>query len=339
MNAIYYGVIFFLAFLLTIIIERILLPKLKMVAPQPIYEGGPAWHMSKSGTPTMGGLAFLIAITISIVVAVVFFVFDNKISEAISLLISGAYALLNALVGIADDTKKLLRKENGGLTPAQKLLLQSMFALLFLVARGYFFDNETTLEFAWFEVEIGWIYYPIAFLTLVGITNCANLTDGVDGLASGVAFGIGITFLALGYSVSWEVGAADIASGATGAATGVAGAVMMGAGLGFLFYNIHPAKIFMGDTGSLLLGALAASGAFMLKNGVLILIIGGVYVIEGASVILQVLVYKATKKRLFKMAPLHHHLEKCGWSEGKICYVGLIATLICGIICTAVYYG
>ena len=158
------------------------------------------------------------------------------------------------------------------------------------------------------------IYYFLSIIILVGITNCANLTDGIDGLATSVAFAIGLSVFYISYSRS------DAAS--------FISASLIGATVAFLIFNIHPAKVFMGDTGSLFLGALVASLAFELKNPFIAITTGAVYVIEGVSVILQVIYYKATKKRLFKMAPIHHHLEKCGWDENKICLVAIALTLL-----------
>ena len=149
------------------------------------------------------------------------------------------------------------------------------------------------------------------------LINSANLTDGIDGLASSVTFGIGISLMYISASVNPE--------------TSMIAATLIGASLAFLCFNLHPAKIFMGDTGSLFFGALIASSGFSLKNPILLIPIAGVYIIEGISVILQVLFYKLTRKRLFKMAPLHHHFEKCGWSENKICIVAILATLVISI--------
>ena len=290
----------------------ILLPRLKRCARQPIYEEGPAWHLSKSGTPTMGGISFLVSAITSLVLIFIF-ADGNHTSITASLIISLIYAILNSAVGIFDDVKKLLKKQNAGLSPLEKLTLQLLLAVLFIMARKHFLGDGTAIYTPFGSLELGILYYPLAIIILLGIINCANLTDGVDGLASCVSFAIGISLIFISPAFS---------------ASGIIGAMLCGISLGFLIFNINPAKIFMGDTGSLFLGALAVSSAFALKSPASAITLGGVYVIEGVSVILQVIYYKLTKKRLFKMAPLHHHLEKCGFEENKICLIAIIATLI-----------
>lgn len=299
---------------LTVIIERLLIPILSSKAKQPIYEDGPAWHLSKSGTPTMGGLAFLVSIMFTVLPVSLYFIFHLVDKEiGFSLLLALLFSLGNSLIGIFDDTLKLRRKENAGLSPIQKLGLQFLLALLFLMVRRYLFADTTLVSLPFADIDLGFFYYPLAVIILLGIVNCANLTDGVDGLASSIAFTIGtVLFLTL----------SDMAE------ISVISAAMAGATLGFLFFNVNPAKIFMGDTGSLFLGALVASLSFSLGNPLIAILLGGVYVIEGVSVILQVVFFKLTGKRIFKMAPIHHHLEKCGLSENRICILAVIATLM-----------
>ena len=301
----------------TAFIERRLIPYLSKKAKQPIYEGGPSWHMKKSGTPTLGGLAFMIAASSSLLItAIILFLFNSR-ESGISLMISVAYAVANALIGIIDDRKKLQKKENEGLTPKEKIFLQLSATILFLSLRAILLNDTTEIAFSFGNVDLGFFYYPIALLVLLGITNCANLTDGIDGLASSVAFSIAVSIFYL--SAALNVESCAIAS------------AIMGASIGFLVFNLHPAKIFMGDTGSLFFGSIIASCAFLLKNPIIIIFVGGVYVIEGISVILQVVSYKLTQKRIFKMAPLHHHLEKCGWTENRICIVAMLITFIMSI--------
>lgn len=306
----------------TIIIEKRLIPMLSTKASQPIYEDGPSWHISKRGTPTMGGLAFLISILSSfLIVSLVLLRFGYE-KEGISILISLFFCLGNAIIGLVDDLTKLKRKENAGLTPSQKLLFQLIFSVLFLMARRHFLNDTTVIRFPLGMVDLGIIYYPMAIVLLLGIINCANLTDGIDGLASSVALTIGVVFLFIGNK---NIESSIISS------------ALMGGSLGFLLFNAHPAKIFMGDTGSLLLGAISACLAFSLGNPLIIILIGGVYVIEGVSVILQVAVYKMCGKRVFKMAPLHHHLEKCSVSECQICVIAITTTLILSAIATLIF--
>lgn len=300
---------------ITLAIEWQIIPFLKKRAAQPIYEGGPSWHMKKSGTPTMGGIGFLVAISISLLVACIL-LRENKTAVA-SLLINTVFAMLNSVIGIIDDLTKLRRRENAGLKPYEKIIFQLIVAVLFLMARKFFLGDETTLEFSFGKIELGLLYYPLAILIILGTVNCANLTDGIDGLASSVALTIGVMFSFL-----------------SGRDTGITPtcAALSGGCLGFLFYNRHPAKIFMGDTGSLFLGSIACALAFASGNPTIILFLGIVYAIEGLSVILQVAYFKLTKKRLFKMAPLHHHLEKCGLGENQICVIAVSVTVLTSII-------
>ena len=309
-----YLLVFFSTLFITMISERKLIPFLSEKAKQPLYEDGPSWHAKKRGTPTMGGLGFVLAVTVSLSFSSVFLFSVNRSEEAVSLICTFIFALTNSMIGVIDDITKLKRKENAGLSPSQKLLLQLVCAVLFLVARRYLIGDTTEIAFAFGELDLGFIYYPIALAALIGSVNSANLTDGIDGLAASVAFAIGVSLFFITAHTEHTVA--------------LLSAAIIGASLGFLIFNINPAKIFMGDTGSLFFGAITAGCAFSLKNPLIMLFIGGVYLIEGASVILQVLIYKTTGKRVFKMAPLHHHLEKCGMGENKICLIAVILTLL-----------
>lgn len=314
-DSIYLLITFVSAFLFSIILTKKLLPKLKKVAKQPIYSEGPAWHLSKSGTPTMGGIAFVIAITLTTsVFSIPLFFYSRK--EWFAIIFVLAFAICNSMIGVIDDITKLKRAENGGLTPKQKIILQTLFSVLFLVGRNIIFADETEIYFGKYAFDIGIAYYPLALIILLGLINCANLTDGVDGLASSVAFTICIFLFFTSSSSSISMLFIITAS----------------AILGFLVFNIHPAKIFMGDTGSLFLGAFIASTAFSMKAIPSMLAVSIVYIIEGVTVILQVLYYKKTKKRLFKMAPLHHHLEKSGYDESTICIMGIMVTMVFSIL-------
>ncbi|MBR2971836.1 MAG: phospho-N-acetylmuramoyl-pentapeptide-transferase [Clostridia bacterium] len=316
-NSLLYVFVFLFTLTATVLIARLVIPFLKKRAEQPIYEDGPKWHMSKAGTPTMGGISFLIAISISLFLSSLYLRLANDDRASTSVLICAVYAILNASVGIIDDITKLKHKKNAGLTPRAKLILQFVISSSFLISRKLFLGEGTTISSRFGEIDLGIIYYFLSLIILVGITNCANLTDGIDGLATSVAFAIGVSMLYFSYM---RVESVSFIS-----------ASLIGATVAFLIFNIHPAKIFMGDTGSLFLGSLAASLAFELKNPMIALISGGVYVIEGVSVILQVLCFKAFKRRLFKMAPIHHHLEKCGWDENKICVLAIVLTLLFSI--------
>ena len=312
-----YIIVFLLTLSLTAIIEKRIIPLLSKNAKQPIYEGGPRWHLTKSGTPTMGGLAFLISVTLAIISTSAFILLRGNERDGISLLICLLYSVSNSVIGIIDDLKKLKNRRNDGLTPIQKLVLQIASAILFLVLRAVILNEGTSISFSFGEIDLGFSYYPIALFILVGIVNSANLTDGIDGLAASVAFGVGVSLFYLSAALSLD-----------GA---IIGSALIGASIGFLLFNLHPARIFMGDTGSLFLGALVASSAFALTNPIIIIPLAAVYAIEGLSVVLQVAYFKMTRKRLFRMAPFHHHLEKCGWSENRICIAAIFLTLIASI--------
>ncbi len=312
-----YATVAIFSFLITVAVEKLLIPALRKRARQPIYAEGPKWHEKKSGTPTLGGLGFLSAILIMTLLSLPLLGKNHGFKAVISLVVTLLYAFLNALVGVIDDLKKLKRKENQGLTPIEKLILQFLLASLFLYARHTLIGDSTTLAFSFGETDIGFLYYPLSLLILVGIINCANLTDGIDGLATSVAFSISVSLLYISAALFEEVA--------------IISSAMIGATVGFLVFNLHPAKIFMGDTGSLFFGAVVASCAVALGNPFLALIVGAIYLIEGASVILQVFFFKLTGKRVFKMAPIHHHLEKCGWSENRICIVSILMTFIFSI--------
>lgn len=313
-SLILYIFVFLFALTVTVLAEKKLIPMLKRNAEQPIYDEGPVWHLKKKGTPTMGGLGFLISSSLILLIVSAYLYFSGERYFAISLIITSSYAILNSAIGIADDYAKIKKKENAGLTPLQKLILQTAAASIFIIARKIFLHSSGEIVFKASSVNLGMFYYPLTLIMLVATVNCANLTDGIDGIASGVSFAIGIVLAFLSVNSNTEV-------------TFIAFA-LMGAAVGFLFFNLHPAKIFMGDTGSLFLGSLAGACCVSLGNPLIILFVGIVYLIEGISVILQVFFYKLTKKRLFKMAPFHHHLEKCGWGENKIVIWAIILTLV-----------
>lgn len=317
-SELYIAVLLF-SLLITIFTEKRLIVILRGKASQPIYEEGPSWHLKKKGTPTMGGLAFIITSVLCLVLSIIILLFFDRNNKAvISFTISLIFSIANGLVGLFDDLTKLRRQDNAGFSPLQKLFLQFLLAILFLMARAHYLEYTTKFDLLSFTLDLGFMYYPFAIFIILGIINCANLTDGVDGLAGSVALGIGLSFFYISHSLFRDAALLSI--------------LLIGISVAFLVYNLHPAKIFMGDTGSLFLGALAVSCAFSVGNLLIILPFGCIYVIEGISVILQVVYYKLTKKRLFKMAPIHHHLEKIGMSEDKLCISALIITLLVSLI-------
>ena len=310
-------------FLVTALLTRWLIPYLKSKKMgQKILDIGPRWHKSKEGTPTMGGVAFILS-TLIVNAGVAIYAFaSGHSSELKGLALTLGLATVNGLIGIIDDRCKLLKKANQGLLWYQKLALQLIAAAAYLFALGRvgYIDTSIHIPFTGIELELGIAYYFLAVLLVVGIVNSANLTDGLDGLASGVTCVIGAFFAVVAFVLKDTSLALSSAS-------------IVGATLGFLVYNFNPARIFMGDTGSLFLGGMAVGCAFMMNEPLIILICGFIYVLESASVLIQVGVFKITHgHRVFKMAPIHHHFEKCGWSERKVFAVFCMVTFILSVV-------
>lgn len=310
-----------ISFIFSIICALYLIPKLKkMKANQSLSIYLEERHSEKKGTPTMGGLIFIIPTIISMLSLFLM----NKITFSYNLLIVIFTFLGYALIGFIDDFLIIKRRNNRGLTENQKMLMQIIIAIIFF----YLFmkaGNEPllwihTINFKW---DIGWFYGVFILFILVASSNAVNITDGLDGLAGGLSV---IAFLAFGlisWNTGWLSGYEDIA---------IFCFILIGALLGFLIFNVKPAKIFMGDTGSLSLGATLGTLAILTRHELLLVIIGIVFVIETMSCIIQITYYKLTKKRFFKMAPLHHGLEKDGWKETDIVklfwVIGLIGAMI-----------
>jgi phospho-N-acetylmuramoyl-pentapeptide-transferase len=312
---------FVLSFGVSAILLKIFIPILrKAKLGQKILEIGPSWHKCKEGTPTMGGLFFIIGIFVS---AGIFLLPADIKRGDYSLLIHMLFALSYGLVGFVDDYVKLFKKQNKGLTAWQKLAIQvvaTVAYLAILVKLGYV---DTTLKIPFMEkgLELGVLYYPICTLAIMYLVNCANLTDGVDGLAGSVSAVIFFFFALLSYKLFLT----------THESLFVLAVVCLGAILAFLVFNFHPAKVFMGDTGSQFIGAMVVGMCFWVNAGIWSVIICFIYLIEGISVILQVGSFKLTGKRIFKMAPIHHHFEKCGWSEVRIVFIfSVVTALFCG---------
>ncbi|WP_438316896.1 phospho-N-acetylmuramoyl-pentapeptide-transferase [Sporosarcina sp. FA9] len=306
-------------FTLSIVSGYIIIPVLRrMKFGQSIREEGPKNHQKKAGTPTMGGLIFTLSIIISTLA--LSYIYEVLTTQTIVLLL----VLIGfGVIGFLDDFIIVVKKKNDGLTSLQKLIGQILVAVaaFFLLKLGSF-DTTVALPFTDFKVELGIFYVAFLIFWLVGFSNAVNLTDGLDGLVAGTS---SIAFAAFGVlAISNETLAQlDIAMFAF---------VVSGAMLGFLIFNLKPAHVFMGDTGSLALGGAMAMVAVLMKQELLLLIIGIVYVIETASVILQVISFKLTGKRIFKMSPIHHHFELSGWSEWKIVIVFWGVAFIAAII-------
>jgi phospho-N-acetylmuramoyl-pentapeptide-transferase len=298
-------VIFFtiiMAFLITVLLAPLFIPFLRRLKfGQSIRDEGPESHQKKTGTPTMGGIVFLVSIVITT------FVMTGKYSEPgpetyLMILVTVGFGLL----GFLDDFIKVVMKRNLGLTSKQKLLGQIVISVIFyLIFKQNDFPTTVSIPLTDISFELGWFYCLFIIFWLVGFSNAVNLTDGLDGLVSGTS---AIAFGALAV-LAWSQSQYDVA---------IFGVAVVGAVLGFLVFNAHPAKVFMGDTGSLALGGAIATIAILTKLEIILILIGGVFVIETLSVILQVASFKTTGKRIFKMSPLHHHYELVGWSEWRV---------------------
>jgi len=305
---------------LTGVLSRVFIPKLKSLKMgQPISEIGPRWHKTKEGTPTMGGLFFIVPIVLILVAASIIMPGEFDLPR---LWITAVSSLLFGLIGVVDDAAKLKKRENEGLLPWQKFLLQLIVASAYvgiMAAKGYL-STVIVIPFFRVEVDFGFFFYIISVVLICGIVNSVNLTDGIDGLASSVTAVVTAVFAVMSVAVSNDTSA-------------LFSCAVFGGCLGFLIYNAYPAKIFMGDTGSLFLGGAVVGIAFIYGSPLLILVMGIVYVFETISVILQVSYYKLSHgKRLFKMAPFHHHLEKCGFSENKIVFIAIGVTFAFSLI-------
>ncbi|WP_250277336.1 phospho-N-acetylmuramoyl-pentapeptide-transferase [[Clostridium] colinum] len=303
-----------IAFVINIFLCPTIIPFLtRLKFGQNVRDDGPQTHLIKSGTPTMGGIMILI----SLVISSLFFLKDNKDGMAV-LFVTIGYGI----IGFIDDYIKVVKKRSLGLRAYQKIIGQLIITGVFLYYLYNYSNVGTDIYIPFTDgktLELGILFIPFFFIVMVGTVNSVNLTDGLDGLASGVTVLVVIFFLFNALSIN--KGLLPI----TGAA--------VGALLGFLLFNTHPAKVFMGDTGSLALGGLVASIAIIMKMPLFIIIVGIIYVLEAISVMLQVGYFKATKgKRLFKMAPLHHHFEQCGWKEVKVVAVFYIITAIACLV-------
>lgn len=321
------------AFFSTSLLGLVIIPYLrKLKYGQTILDIGPKWHKSKQGTPTMGGIMFIIGIIAAVVITafVALIHKDNIFSREIvniydkkffvRVLAGLLMAVAFGFVGFLDDYIKVVKKRNLGLTARQKTLLQLLIAVAFLSTLYLAGDRTTNIPFVNQPIDVsrGWglIYWPIALMFIYGFVNSVNLTDGIDGLCGSVTLTVSVFYM-IASSVLSQGGLNVLSSAVAG-----------GCG-GFLVWNLKPAKVFMGDTGSLFLGGVVVAMAFASGYPILLLLVGFLYFAEALSVMLQVAVYKKTKKRIFKMAPIHHHFEMSGWGENKIVVIFSLVTFIC----------
>lgn len=301
------------AFIIALIAGPVFIPVLrKLKFGQSIREEGPERHYAKAGTPTMGGVIILLATIVSAIL------FAGKSPEVwLALFIT----IGHGVIGFLDDFIKVVLKRSLGLKARQKLAGQIIMAIALAYISSVYFGRGTDLwiPLTGANVDFGPLYYVLIFFVLVGTTNAVNLTDGLDGLAAGTTVAAALAYAVIAASF----GKTDLA---------VFCVALAGACLGFLKYNAHPAKIFMGDTGSLALGGALAAVAVLTKTELLLVIVGGVFVVEALSVIIQVASFKSTGRRVFRMSPIHHHFELGGWPETKVVAVFWLAGALCGAL-------
>lgn len=322
-----------LSFLISTLLGKWVIPALQRLHfGQTIREEGPAWHQSKSGTPTMGGVLFIAATVatalLTILISQLFL--DYQILSATTLSLVKLFgtlllALGCGLIGFLDDYIKVVKKRNLGLTARQKLIAQLLVATAFAVAM--YLAGGHVIKVPFFgPVDFGFWYIPFCIFVIIAMSNATNLTDGVDGLCGSVSFIAVLPLVVIAGNTA--------AFGISAVAVAFAGALA-----GFLMWNLHPARVFMGDTGSLFIGALLTGLAFSLEQPFLLVPIGIIYILENLSVILQVTYFKLTHgRRLFKMSPLHHHFELCNWSENKIVLVFSAVTVIGGVLALLLFF-
>ena len=290
---------------------------------QKVRDDGPQTHLSKEGTPTMGGVVIIAGMLLGTISS--WFFYPRLFAQSLLLL---ALTLSFMIIGAIDDWNKIFHGRSLGLRAREKLLLQFVFSALFIAALLIWQKTGTTITIPGFGLlNIGWYYWPIAILFITGMSNAVNLTDGLDGLAAGTTASAALALAVL----CWIVTGSDHSSG-------VAIAALAAACLAFLCFNRHPAKVFMGDTGSLAIGAALAGSALILKQEIMLLLIGLIYLLELFSVIIQVISFKTTGKRVFLMSPYHHHLEKLNWPEQLIVSRAWILAVILAIFSCALVY-
>ncbi|WP_417403553.1 phospho-N-acetylmuramoyl-pentapeptide-transferase [Hominenteromicrobium sp.] len=324
MDIVLYCLAIVIAAVITGLLGYFMVPFLhKIKFGQTIREVGPSWHKNKQGTPTMGGIMFIIGSSVAAVICIAFLWLNGGAETQLMFVKVMAGALMAVgfgIVGFLDDYISIKKHRNLGLTEIQKLILQFIIVGAYLLsvalAGG---TTETVIPFLG-SVDLGFFYYILAAVFIVGMVNAVNFTDGIDGLNTSVTLVVALVFSVIAMLLN-RVGLSLYA------------AAIVGAMIGFLFWNANPAKVFMGDTGSLFLGGAVCALAFGVNMPILLILIGIIYIVEILSVVLQVTYFKISHgKRIFKMAPIHHHFEMCGWNENKICFVFSGVTLLAGII-------
>ena len=324
-----------IAFAVTAALGPVFIPWLhKLRFGQEIREEGPKWHQKKSGTPTMGGIMFIAGIGAAIIAYIIILAAKHNINgTSLKAALVFVIALGFGIIGFIDDYIKVVKKRNLGLTALQKFLMQLVLTAVYVSVLYFMGELKTEIYIPFVKNPVGlpvWLYIPFVMFVSVGVVNAVNLTDGLDGLAASVTVVDGIFFMLVSFVVFAASGISYFAAALTGGL------------LAFLIYNKYPAKVFMGDTGSLFLGAAVALMAIGLKMEIFLILVGFVYFAETLSVIIQTSYFKYTKKkygegrRIFKMTPIHHHFEMCGWTEKKIVRVFTLVTLL---LCLTAWFG
>ncbi|MEG0422964.1 MAG: phospho-N-acetylmuramoyl-pentapeptide-transferase [Erysipelotrichaceae bacterium] len=309
-----YALAFGISLLLTLVVMPLLIPFLHRIKfGQSVRDEGPASHKAKNGTPTMGGIVFVL------IPVLVLLVLDFKAFASKQLLLIVLAYLGYACIGFIDDYIIVVKKNNEGLKPSIKFLLQSILAVVFYLFYQSMASTSVLIPLFNITIDIGHLYFVLVFIMFTAESNAVNFTDGLDGLCAGTSF-IAIAPYIIFALLQKNQDVAMLLLAVSGAL------------LGYLRFNIHPAKIFMGDTGSLALGALLASSAMVLKQELLLLVIGGVFLAEMLSVVIQVTYFKKTRKRIFKMAPLHHHFELSGYKETQVVMMFYSVAVILAIV-------
>jgi len=315
-----------LALIITLVLSPFLIPVLRILKfGQTIRDDGPKRHLKKAGTPTMGGIIFLVGIIGSALVMA-----EQPTSLEMVTLVG--ITLGYGLIGFIDDFIKVVMHRSLGLRAYQKLIGQFglAFMLMWISIHWLGRGTDVAIPFTSIHLELGWFYYCLTSLVIVGMTNAVNLTDGLDGLAAGSTLFAGVGYIAIALLAAIHGGGVAVLAHETDMA--VFAAALVGGCLGFLRFNTYPARVFMGDTGSLALGGALVSLAVLTKSEFVLLIIGGLYAVEALSVIIQVISFQTRGKRVFRMSPIHHHFELGGWGEWKVVLVFWAAALICAIL-------
>ena len=315
-----------LALIITLVLGPLLIPVLRTLKfGQPIRDDGPKRHLKKAGTPTMGGMIFLVGIIMSALIAA-------EQPTSLEMVTMVGITLGYGFIGFIDDFIKVVMHRSLGLRAYQKLVGQFVLAFILMWVSVHLLGRGTdiAIPFTSVHLDLGWFYYILISLVIVVMTNAVNLTDGLDGLAAGSTMIAGVGYVVIALLASSQGGGVAVLAHETDMA--VFAAALVGGTLGFLRFNTYPARVFMGDTGSLALGGALVSLAVLTKSELVLIVVGGLFAIEALSVIIQVISFQTTGKRVFRMSPIHHHFELGGWNEWKVVLVFWSVGVICAVV-------